>query len=109
MPIVVVYQPSLIIHILRREPIRVVFSEIVRRYRRTAAYSRDRAEWRVFVVRRDTVGLLNEDEFGHVLVAVVGIEEIVLAVLLECERTRRDGFCRIPAENKVDGIVGCDI
>ena len=57
----------------------------------------------------DAVGLLEEDEFGDVLVAVVGVEEVVSAAALEDERSRRDRLRRIPAEHEVDCVVGSGI
>ena len=56
-------------------------------------------------MRRDAVRLLEEDEFRDVLVAVVGVEEVVSAAALEDERSRRDRLGRVPREGKFDEVV----
>ena len=102
MPVVVVHQPQRVVGVFTGEPKRIVLAEVVRRHGCAAACNRDHAEWRVFVVSRDAVRLLEEDEFRDVLVAVVGVEEVVLPVLLEDERACRHRLRRIPAEDEVD-------
>ena len=106
MSIIIIHKLQCIILILRRKPKWIVLAEVVRRHGRTAGCSRHRAEGGILVVRGDSVRLLEEYEFRDVLVAVVGVEEVVLPVLLEDERACRHRLRRIPAEHEVDGVVG---
>ena len=105
MPMDVIYQIQIVIRILRRESERIVLAEVVRRHGRVLACRRDRAKGGVFVVSRDSVRLLEEDELRDVLVAVVGVEEVVLSVFLEDKRACRHRLRRIPAEDEVDCVV----
>ena len=60
-------------------------------------------------MRGDAVCLLQEYELRDVLVAVVGVKEVVLPVLLQDKRASRHRLRRIPTDDKVDGVSGCGI
>ena len=130
MPVVVVHQAQRVVGVLGREAEGIVRAEVAVGGRRVPRGHRDRAEGRVLVVRGDAVRLLEEDEFGDVLVArplatasrlsryapsgnptpaarahVVGVEEVIPTILLEDKRADGDGFGGIPDEGKVDCVV----
>ena len=64
------------------------------------------AEGGVVVVRGDAVLEGVVEEFGNILVAVVGVEEVEAPVLgAHDERTRSDGLGGIPHELGTDGVA----
>ena len=56
------------------------------------------AKGSVVVVCCDAISGFKVDEFGHILIAIAGIEEFVTRASLGEKRPRSDGFRRIPHE-----------
>ena len=72
----------------------------------SAALGGQRTERRVLVVRGESA--VGGDDFAHVLVAVVGVEERCLVqgawcLVLPDEGTSRDGFGRVPDDDRGEG------
>ena len=104
MPVVVVHQTQCVVCVFGGEAERVRFGDVERREGRVGGRGGHRAERRVLVVRRDASRLLEGDDVGDVLVPVVRVEHVVLPVLLEDERTRRNRLRRIPCNNETEGL-----
>ena len=106
MPMIVVDEVEGEVVVFRREAERVFGEKVAVGDAGSARSTGDGAEGGVVVVGGDAVLRGVVEEFGNILVAVVGVEEVEIPVLgAHDKRSCGDGLGEIPHELGADGVA----